>query len=128
MAAANCTWHQDPPAVEECLASRPAAGLGAFPVTAADAGKTGNWPAACVRHAGRLVGLGRVVGDGGCCLGVDEVTVDPACQRRGPGSVVMQRLADPPGVRLCASFGFRANAPASVGMFRRFAQVPGEHP
>jgi hypothetical protein len=34
----------------------------------------------------------------------------------------------PPGVRLYESFGFRASAPASVGMFRRFAKVSGEQP
>jgi len=145
MSGADFTWHDAPPSVEECLALRSAASLSPFAADAAARGLAGTWQAACVRTAGRVVGMGRVVGDGGCFLQIVDIAVDPAYQRRGLGRAIKQRLveaiarrapdgvsvsllADPPGVRLYESFGFRASAPASVGMFRRFVQVPGEHP
>jgi len=47
--------------------------------------------------------------------------------RTASGSFV-SLLAGPQGVRMHESRSFQVITPASVGMFRRFAQVPGEHP
>jgi GNAT superfamily N-acetyltransferase len=145
MSADEYVWSDSPPAVGEYLELRAAAGLSPFPSAAAERGLAGSWHAVCVRVAGRLVGMGRIVGDDGCFFQIVDMAVDPAHQRRGLGAGIMQRLADalaarapdgafvslladPPGVRLYQRFGFQASAPASIGMFRRFVKLPGEKP
>ncbi|KGI77712.1 GNAT family N-acetyltransferase [Oleiagrimonas soli] len=136
-------WQETPPGVDEYLALRAAAGLSPFAREAAEQGLAGTWHAVCVRQGERLVGMGRVVGDGGCFLQIIDIAVHPDLQRRGLGRAIMQRLsdavrerapasvfvsllADPPGVRLYEQFGFRPSAPGSVGMFKRFAKDSGE--
>ncbi|NII10305.1 GNAT family N-acetyltransferase [Oleiagrimonas sp. C23AA] len=137
------SWHDQAPQLHEYLALRAAAGLSAFSPPAAEVGLADSWAAVCVRRDGDLIGMGRIVGDGGCFLQIVDIAVHPSMQRQGLGRAIMQRLidalvarapdsafvsllADPPGVRLYESFGFRASAPASVGMFRRFHASQGE--
>lgn len=143
MAADDFDWQEASPDVDEYLALRAAAGLSPFTHAAAERGLVGAWCAVCVRREGRLVGMGRVVGDGGCFFQIVDIAVHPSFQRRGLGGEIMRRLtetlrtrapdgafvsllADPPGVRLYERFGFRASAPASAGMFRRFTKDSGD--
>ena len=86
-----------------------------------------------VRYEGKVVGMGRVVGDGGLCFQVSDVAVHPDHQSRGLGKAIMTRLVEwlhahvPPGSfvnlladgeahKLYAQFGFRPTGPASIGM------------
>lgn len=95
----------------------------------------GSW-AAChvvVERSGEIVGMGRVIGDGGWYFHVVDMAVLPDHQRRGLGDAVLgalldriretappgawvNLLADPPGRALYARHGFAETAPESVGM------------
>ena len=136
-------WNTVPPAVDDYLALRAAAGLSPFDALAAARGLAGSWAAVCVRDGDRLVGMGRVVGDDGCFFQIVDMAVHPSLQRQGLGRAIMQRLidalverapassfvsllADPPGVDLYQQFGFAPSAPHSVGMFRRLSKPTGE--
>lgn len=130
------------PAVEEYLALRTAAGLSAMSEEGAATGLPGSWCSVCVRAGGELIGMGRVVGDGGLFLFVVDIAVAPAWQRRGWGRRIMQALmdqvhararprtmvgliADGTANRLYEQFGFKLTAPAAQGMLLRIQK--GDH-
>ncbi len=50
--------------------------------------------AVCVEKDGRIIGSGRVVGDGALCFYVQDVIVLPECQRKGVGTKIMDALMD----------------------------------
>lgn len=121
------------PAVEEYLALRVAAGLSAMSREGAAVGLPASWYSVCVRADGELVGMGRVVGDGGLFLFVVDIAVAPAWQRCGLGRRIMAALmqqvharahprtmvgliADGTACRLYEQFGFKRVAPAAHGM------------
>lgn len=79
------------------------------------------------------IGMGRVIGDGGCFFQVVDIAVDPAHQGKGLGKRIMGEirawldvnvpeggfvslLADGKAHALYEQFGFEQTAPASVGM------------
>jgi len=91
-----------------------------------------------VHLAGEVVGMGRVIGDGGVFYQVTDIAVQPAHQGRGLGKAIMGSLmaqlrasavpgayvsliADGEAHRLYAQFGFAPTTPKSIGM----AQVLG---
>jgi GNAT superfamily N-acetyltransferase len=82
---------------------------------------------------GEAVGMGRLIGDGGCFFQVVDIAVLPAHQGQGLGKRIMQAIsdyirdhvpasayvsliADGQAHRLYAQYGFAMTAPASVGM------------
>lgn len=121
------------PSAMDYVRLRRVAGLSPKPAAAVAAGLAGTWLAVRVRHEGAVVGMGRVVGDGGCFFQLVDIAVDPAHQGRGLGhtlvATLMRQLRDraPSGAyvsliadgeahRLYAKFGFAPTAPASIGM------------
>lgn len=123
------------PPVEDYLTLRREAGLSPKTREQAEAALPGGWSAchAVDRATGQVVGMGRVIGDGGWYFHVIDMAVLPLHQRRGlgdallsalltdvrsraPGDAYVNLLADPPGVRLYERHGFEATAPGSVGM------------
>jgi ribosomal protein S18 acetylase RimI-like enzyme len=125
------------PPVPDYLRLRAESGLTPRTPEQAVAALPGSWAACHVVHAptGEVVGMGRVIGDGGWYFHVVDIAVLPAHQRRGIGDAVLTALlgrirevappgawvtllADPPGVRLYERHGFTATAPGSVGMAR----------
>jgi len=122
-----------PPGVEEYVRLRREAGLSPKSMEAARVGLPNTWFGVTVRAAGEAVGMGRILGDGACFFEVVDIAVLPAHQRRGLGKRIMAALvehlrrhapagahvmllADGPAHRLYEQFGFRATAPASIGM------------
>lgn len=84
-------------------------------------------------HDGETIGMGRVIGDGGCFFVVVDIAVHPDFQRLGLGKRIMQALdawlranapvsahvsllADGDARHLYAQYGFIETAPASIGM------------
>jgi ribosomal protein S18 acetylase RimI-like enzyme len=125
-----------PPAVAEYCALRIATGLSAMSESAAAIGLPASWCAACLRQQDQLIGMGRIVGDGGLFLQVVDIAVLPDYQGRGLGKRIMAALmgrlrerapvgavvtllADGEAYRLYESFGFRLSAPRSQGMLLR---------
>lgn len=121
------------PSAREYMELRLAAGLSPKTVEAAERGLPNSLYAVCMRCHGELVGMGRVVGDGGCNFEIVDIAVHPDHQRRGLGSAIMEALmsyvhahapksayvsliADGGATVLYERFGFSLTAPASVGM------------
>ena len=124
------------PTVDEYRAMRVAAGLSAKSAEAAGRGLPNSLYAVCLRRDGRLVGMGRIIGDGGLNYEVVDIAVHPDYQGQGLGSRIMQALTDwlhanaPASSYVCLiadhgapalyqKFGFEFTAPVSVGMAMR---------
>lgn len=124
------------PGADEFVGLRDVAGLSENTLDAARRGLAGTCFSVCVRDSNRLVGMGRVIGDGGCFYQVVDIAVHPDYQRRGIGLEIMTRLmeqlrenapksayvsliADGGASKLYEKFGFEFTAPASVGMALR---------
>ncbi|MBW3508817.1 GNAT family N-acetyltransferase [Janthinobacterium sp. NKUCC06_STL] len=86
-----------------------------------------------ILHGDEVVGIGRVIGDGGCFFQVTDIAVLPPHQGKGLGKRIMREImqfietevpesayvsliADGQAQELYAQFGFKHTAPASVGM------------
>ncbi|MFD0356915.1 GNAT family N-acetyltransferase [Streptomyces sp. NPDC127110] len=112
-------------------------GLGAKSVEGSALGLPNSWYGVTVRHGGETVGMGRIIGDGGCFLQIVDICVLPPHQGRGLGKQIMAELsaelerrapqgtyvsliADGDARHLYAKYGFAETAPASVGMARLF--------
>lgn len=124
------------PTVEEYLHLRNIAGLSPFSPEAARIGLPRSIFAVVIEDRGRAVGMGRIVGDGGCFFQITDIAVDPVHQGRGLGKRIMTELmehvrtalpasayvsliADKPADRLYVQYGFQDVGPASVGMARK---------
>lgn len=115
---------------------RVAAGLSAKTTEAAAKGLPNSLFAVQVLLGDDVVGMGRVIGDGGCFFQVVDIAVLPAHQGKGLGKLIMREIsrfidsdvpdsayvsliADGQAQDLYAQFGFQHTAPASVGMARK---------
>lgn len=124
------------PTVDEHMRLRSAAGLSSYAREAVEKGLPGTVFAFVVMHDNEAIGMGRVIGDGGCFFQVVDIAVDPKHQGQGLGKAIMAALtarieaelpasayvsliADVPANRLYEQFGFRETAPRSLGMARR---------
>ena len=112
---------------------RVAAGLSAKTAEAAAKGLPNSLFAVQILHGDAVVGMGRIIGDGGCFFQVVDIAVLPAHQGKGLGKRIMREIrafidsevpdsayvsliADGQAQDLYAQFGFQHTAPASVGM------------
>ena len=112
---------------------RTGAGLSPKTEDAAAKGLQNTLFAVQVLFDGAAVGMGRVVGDGGCFFQVVDIAVLPAHQGKGLGKMIMSEImawvarevpesgyvsliADGKAHALYAQFGFVPTAPASIGM------------
>lgn len=83
---------------------------------------------------GKIIGMGRIIGDGGCFCQIVDICVDPQQQGKGMGKVIMNYLmkfieeelpetcyisliADGEAKRLYAKYGFKETMPESRGMY-----------
>ena len=121
------------PAIATYQLLRVAAGMSAKSTEAAAKGLPNSLFAVQVLLGDEVVGMGRIIGDGGCFFQVVDIAVLPAHQGKGLGKLIMREIrqfidsdvpesayvsliADGQAQDLYAQFGFRHTAPASVGM------------
>lgn len=123
------------PPLADYLRLRRDTGLSPFTERAARTGLANTFDGVTLEYEGRVVGMGRVIGDGGLFFQVVDIAVLPAHQGKGAGKAIMaallarleERLAAPAYVSLVADgearhlyarFGFEPVAPKSIGMAR----------
>lgn len=121
------------PSIEDFRRLRRVTGLSEKTLEAATLGLPNSWFSVVVLHGGRTVGMGRVIGDGGCHFQIVDMAVEAAHQGRGLGKAIFARLmralqdgapdsayvsliADGDARHLYAQFGFEPVMPASIGM------------
>ncbi|WP_204486231.1 GNAT family N-acetyltransferase [Archangium primigenium] len=121
------------PSAEDYRRLRVVSGLSPKSAEAAAAGLPRTLFAVVIKTGGQVVGMGRVVGDGGLFFQVVDIAVEPQHQGRGLGKAIVGRLvehlratapvsayvsliADGDAHRLYEQFGFKPTAPASIGM------------
>lgn len=127
------------PSPQEYVQLRAVAGLSPRTVEAAQAGLPNTWFGILIRDGDDLIGMGRVVGDGGLNFELVDIAVDPKCQGLGlgkqivsalvghlkstaPESAYVSLIADGDAQRLYAQFGFEPTAPKSIGMAMRIVR------
>lgn len=125
------------PSAEEYAELRLEAGLSPKSFEAAEKGLKNSLFAVTLREGGRLIGMGRIIGDGGCFYQIVDIAVNPAYQGKGLGKIIMSELtaylekhtlegayvsllADVPADKLYKQFGFDYTEPRSVGMYRKY--------
>lgn len=121
------------PDVDDYMRLRLCAGLTPFSREAAETGLAGTVFAVIVVNDDQVIGMGRLIGDGGCFFQVTDIAVDPDHQKRGLGKLIMTTImeyvnttlpetayvsliADVPANKLYEQVGFKETAPRSVGM------------
>ena len=121
------------PGTDDYRRLRVAAGLSPRSAEAAARGLPNTLFGVSILHADRVVGMGRIIGDGGCFFTVVDIAVEPAHQKRGLGKRIMSALdawlrenapvsssvslfADGEAKRLYAQYGFVETGPVAVGM------------
>ena len=89
-----------------------------------------------LKEGGKVVGMGRVIGDGGCFCQVVDICVIPGRQGKGLGKLIMKNItefiktslpkscytsliADGDAFYLYEKFGFQDTLPESKGMYFR---------
>ncbi|MDX7985759.1 GNAT family N-acetyltransferase [Xenorhabdus sp. 12] len=122
------------PTPKEYVTLRERAGLSAKSIEAAQKGLPNSLFAVYLRVQGKLVGMGRVIGDGACFFQIVDIAVDPDYQGQGLGKTIMARIdawleaqalsgsyvsliADKP--EFYAKLGYQLTDPEAQGMYRR---------
>ena len=121
------------PGADDYRRLRSATGLSAKSAEAAARGLPNTVHGVSLLDGERVIGMGRIVGDGGCFFLVVDIAVDPDHQRRGLGKRILVALdawlrehappsahvalfADGDAKHLYAQYGFVETGPRSVGM------------
>jgi len=135
MRSDECRVVERIPAVDEYLALREAVGWGRLNEQIAVRGLANALFTVCAIREDRVIGCGRVIGDGGLYFYLQDIIVMPAFQGKGLGKRIMQPILAyldhhaRPGsfVGLMAAsgvtefysqFGFATRPPERPGMFR----------
>jgi ribosomal protein S18 acetylase RimI-like enzyme len=125
----------DKPSVEQYLALRKEVGLSEMSAEGAAVGLPNSCFAVTLYEEDSLIGMGRVIGDGGCFFQITDIAVKPSHQGRGLGKIIMREIkaflntlpdkayisliADGEASKLYAQYGFESVMPRSQGMFLR---------
>ena len=125
------------PTAEDYICIRLAAGLSRKTEAAVTTGLKNSLFAVTVFDGGEPIGLGRVIGDGGCFFEIVDIAVLPEHQKKGVGKLIMDALmtyiyehapesayvslmADHGTPNFYSKFGFaKAQAPHAAGMYLR---------
>ena len=83
-----------PPTAEEFVALRAVAGMKERKVISAEKGIPNSLFWITLRRRGKLIGMGRVVGDGGTVVQITDIAVDPEEQGKGYGSFIFDQIRD----------------------------------
>jgi ribosomal protein S18 acetylase RimI-like enzyme len=96
------------PDVDEYLSLRNSVGWPLFDPEVVRAGLTKSLFGVCIRDGCKIIGAGRILGDGAIYFHIQDVIVDPAYQRSGIGKMLMNALMQ--------YIGEHAGANANIGL------------
>ena len=130
------------PGVDDYCRLRVEAGMSPKTKQAASHGLPNTLYGVSLLHEGKVIGMGRIIGDGGCFYTVVDIAVAPAFQGKGLGKRIMTALdnwlrgnaqpsayvtlvADGDARHLYAKYGFVETAPVSVNMEYMIPTKPG---
>jgi GNAT superfamily N-acetyltransferase len=82
------------PSFTDYIAIRLAAGLSRKSEEAARIGLANSLFGVVVYHNDEPIGIGRVIGDGGCFFEVTDIAVLPAHQKKGVGDLIMKAIME----------------------------------
>jgi len=125
---------EEPIPINDYRHLRVACGLSNKSIEAATIGLNHTLHSVVVYHAKKAIGMGRIIGDGGCFCQVVDICVLPNYQGQGIGKLVMKNLMDFVEKKLPATcyisliadgdasflyekFGFKPTLPDSSGMY-----------
>jgi N-acetylglutamate synthase-like GNAT family acetyltransferase len=80
------------PSAEEYVALRKTAGMKERKIESAEKGIPNSLFWIILRSNGKLIGMGRVVGDGGTVVQITDIAVDPEHQGKGYGSYIFDQI------------------------------------
>jgi len=120
--------------VEIYRSLRATCGLSAKTQLASEIGLRNAIHSVMIKSGGAIIGMGRIIGDGGCFCQITDICVLPEYQGQGIGKMIMQNLADyiqnnlpescyisliadGDASYLYEQFGFKDTLPASKGMY-----------
>jgi predicted GNAT family N-acyltransferase len=113
------------PDVQTYCHLRAASGLSAKTVEAAERGLKNSLFGVQISDGEKIVGIGRVIGDGGTTYQVCDIAVLPELimteimaylDENAPESAYVSLIADGPAAHLYTKYGFAPVTPASIGM------------
>ena len=81
-----------PPTAEEFVNLRAITGLRERTVASAEKGIVNSLFWVTLRHKGKLIGMGRVVGDGGTIAQITDIAVHPEHQKHGYGKCIFEAI------------------------------------
>ncbi|MBK8839452.1 MAG: GNAT family N-acetyltransferase [Hyphomonadaceae bacterium] len=84
--------HDGPPDAETLLRLRGDAGLATYSIEQARQGVANSLFGVTVTFGSEVIGIGRVIGDGGYFFTVSDIAVGPAHQGKGVARMIMTRL------------------------------------
>ena len=123
------------PSVEEYCILRVETGLSPKSIEAAEIALKNTWYGLHIKfNDEKTVGMGRIIGDGGCFFQIVDIAVKSEHQGKGLGKLIMEDLinyfknnapqsayvsfiADGDAKHLYEKYGFKPTAPESIGMF-----------
>ncbi len=126
-----------PPSVEDYLWICKQSGLSEKTREAAVIGLSNSIFSVTLLFKDKAIGMGRIIGDGGCFYQIVDIAIIPEHQGKGLGKLIMQHLiefldnnaprsayvsliADLPADKLYGQFGFTYTTPKSVGMYKKY--------
>ncbi len=92
------------PSINDYISIRLEAGLSRKSAEAAAIGLPNSIYSVVVHHRDRPVGIGRIIGDGGCFFEITDMAVLPNHQKKGVGAMIMEALVS----------YLKANAPSTA--------------
>lgn len=127
-------YSNEPPEVQAYCDLRVKAGMSPKSVVAARNGLPNGCFNITIYEDQQLIGMGRVIGDGGTTFQIVDIAVDPDYQGQGYGRVILEKImeyinsiaekgtyvsliADYPADKLYEKFGFKTTEPKSGGMY-----------
>ncbi|MFT3904365.1 MAG: GNAT family N-acetyltransferase [Niabella sp.] len=113
---------------------RIACGLSGKTYEASQIGLKNSIHSVMIEFEGKIIGMGRIIGDGGCFCQIVDISILPEYQGRGLGKLIMKNLSDFINDKLPEScyvsliadgnasflyekFGFKDTMPESKGMY-----------